>query len=157
MKRLMFGFIVGVLVGAGGYWYLMGKPSPDLSGAGDKLKAGADKVKGAIQEKLEELRSEDVKEELARSGTVIREKARTAGATVADATSDARITASIKAKLLKEPGLSSLRIHVETTDGLVTLSGAVSSHDDLAKAVRLALETEGVNKVISTLQVKPRP
>ncbi len=155
MKKLLFGFMVGMLVGAWGYWYMMGKPNPDLSAAGDKLMTGAGKVKGAIQEKLGEIRTEDIKEELSRTGTVVREKARSAGTAIADATSDARITTAIKAKLLKEPGLSSLKIHVETTDGLVTLSGAVSSHDDIAKAMRLALGTEGVNKVISTLQVKP--
>ncbi|MCI0745628.1 MAG: BON domain-containing protein, partial [Verrucomicrobia subdivision 3 bacterium] len=64
-------------------------------------------------------------------------------------------TAVIKGKLLKEPGLSSLSINVDTTDGLVTLSGTVPSHEEVAKAVRLAMETEGVTKVVSTLQVKP--
>jgi osmotically-inducible protein OsmY len=37
----------------------------------------------------------------------------------------------------------------------VTLSGRVESHDQVAKAVKLALETDGVHKVISTLQVNP--
>ena len=155
MKKFLFVFLMGAFAGAGGYWYFTGRPSPDLSGAGDKLKSEAGRVTGAIQSKLEEISSEDIQQELARTGTVVREKARKAGEVIADATGDARITGTIKAKLLKEPGLSSLKIHVETTDGLVTLSGAVSSHDDIARAVRLALETEGVSKVISTLQVKP--
>jgi osmotically-inducible protein OsmY len=47
-----------------------------------------------------------------------------------------------------------LSISVDTTDGLVTLSGTARSHDEVAKAVRLALETEGVRKVVSTLQVR---
>jgi len=62
-------------------------------------------------------------------------------------------TLAIKTKLVAEPGLSALAINVDTTDGLVTLSGKVDSYEQIAKAVKLALDTEGVHKVISTLQV----
>ena len=156
MKRILLGFIVGLVLGAIGYSYLADRfRKEDLNAARDKLVQGAGKVKTAIQEKIGEIRTEDVKEELNRTGMIVREKARKAGEAIADATTDARTTAAIKAKLLKEPGLSSMKIHVETSEGLVTLSGTVSSHDEVAKAVRLALETEGVQKVVSTLQVKP--
>jgi osmotically-inducible protein OsmY len=37
----------------------------------------------------------------------------------------------------------------------VTLSGTVSSREEINKAVKTAAETEGVRQVISTLQVKP--
>jgi osmotically-inducible protein OsmY len=95
-----------------------------------------------------------IKEELAKTGRVVREKARKAGEAIADATADARTTAAIKTKLLKASSLSALKIDVDTTDGLVTLSGTVSAHEEIAQAVKLALETEGVHKVVSTLQVK---
>jgi hypothetical protein len=95
-----------------------------------------------------------IKEELAKTGRVVREKARKAGEAIADATADARTTAVIKTKLLKASSLSALKIDVDTTDGLVTLSGTVSAHEEIAQAVKLALETEGVHKVVSTLQVK---
>jgi hyperosmotically inducible protein len=87
----------------------------------------------------------------------VREKAKRAGAAVADAATNARITATIKTKLLTEPGLSGLSINVDTTDGFVTLSGTVSSPEQVARAVKIALETEGVYKVASTLQVKSGP
>ena len=64
------------------------------------------------------------------------------------------MTAAIKAKLLAEPGLSSLQIHVVTSDGLVTLAGRVDNLDQLSRVVKLAMETDGVVKVISTLQVE---
>src|SRR5207247_892601 len=96
-----------------------------------------------------------IKEELARTSMVVREKAKSVGAAISDATANTRTTAAIKAKLLAEPGLSSLNINVDTSDGLVTLSGTVSSHEQIAKAVRLALDTDGVVKVVSTLQIKP--
>jgi len=156
MKRILLGFIVGLVLGALGYSYLADRyRKEDLNAARDKFLQGAGKVKTAIQDKIGEIRTEDIKDELSRTGMIVREKARKAGEALADATTDARTTAAIKAKLLKEPGLSSLNIHVETSQGLVTLSGTVSSHDELAKAVKLAYETEGVQKVVSTLQVKP--
>ena len=158
MKKLVFAFVVGVVAGALGYWYFVqGSGTKDLAGARDKVAEQAGKVKGAIEEKIGEIRVEDIKQELARSGTVVRERARQAGEAIADATADARVTAAIKAKFLKEPGLNSMQIHVATSDGLVTLSGVVKSHEEIAKAVKLALETEGVHKVVSSLQVKPGP
>src|SRR4029077_8547180 len=95
-----------------------------------------------------------IKDELSRTGKVIREKTRQAGDAIADATANARITAAIKTKLVADSGLSAFKIDVDTTDGVVTLSGTVSSYEEIAKAINLALETDGVHKVVSTLQVK---
>ena len=36
----------------------------------------------------------------------------------------------------------------------MTLSGSVSSPEDIGKAVLLAMETDGVREVISSIQVK---
>jgi hypothetical protein len=99
--------------------------------------------------------AQSIKEDLERSGQVIREKAREAGAAFNDATANARITATIKTKLLKEPGLAALAIDVDTTEGVVTLSGQVGNAEEISTAMRLAMETEGVYRVVSTLQVKP--
>ena len=113
-------------------------------------------MKDAISEKVGDLswRSEDIKEELARTGKVVRKKAQEVGAKVADATANARTTAAIKTKLALDPDLSALTISVSTTDGVVTLSGTVSDFEHIGKAMRLAMETEGVREVMSTLQVK---
>ena len=155
MKRILLGFVLGVCAGAFGYWYL---DQPAAGGhvdtARNSVTGAAERVKSAVQNKVGEIRTEDIKRELEKGGMVVREKITKAGAAISDATADARTTATIKGKLLKEPGLSSLSISVDTTDGLVTLSGTARSHDEIAKAVRLALETEGVRKVVSTLQVR---
>ncbi|MBM3835625.1 MAG: BON domain-containing protein [Verrucomicrobia bacterium] len=100
------------------------------------------------------LRTDDIKEELTRSGKVVRQKAKELGAAVAGATADGRITAAIKAKLVADPDLSALSVSVDTTNGIVTLSGTVSSYENIGKAMTLALETEGVREVVSTLQVR---
>ena len=61
----------------------------------------------------------------------------------------------IKAKLALDKELSALGISVTTTDGRVTLSGNVPSTKHISKAMMLALETDGVREVSSTLKVKP--
>ena len=155
MKKVFISFVLGVVVGAGGYWWLTAKDrNEDLQAARDKALQSAERMKGKIEETVNEISVGEIKEELARSSMVVREKTRKATGAISDATANARITATIKGKFLAESGLASFHINVDTTDGLVTLSGTVSSPDDVAKAVRLALDTEGVHKVISTLQVK---
>jgi osmotically-inducible protein OsmY len=122
----------------------------------DQVENAARSAGDAIQEKMKDLnlRPQDVKDELARTGQVVRRKAEEAGHAIADATADARITTAIKAKLLTNRDLSGLNISVNTTDGVVTLSGAVPSIDAISKAMVVALETDGVKQVISALQVK---
>jgi hyperosmotically inducible protein len=122
----------------------------------DQVENAAKSAGDAIQEKMKDLKlgPQDIKDELARTGQVVRRKAEEAGHAIADATADARITAAIKAKLLTNRDLSGLSISVNTTDGVVTLSGAVPSIDAISKAMVVALDTDGVKQVISALQVK---
>jgi len=153
---MLLGFLLGMCAGAFAYWYYdQPSTSVHVQSARGSVTGAADRVKSAVQTKVGEIRTEDIKRELERVGVIVREKLTKAGEVISDATADARTTTTIKGKFLKEPGLSSLGISVDTTDGLVTLSGTARSDDEVAKAVRLALETDGVRKVVSTLQVKP--
>ncbi len=154
MKKTVISFLIGAVVGGAGYWYIDSHRAQALQ-AKDKIVDTAEAAANSIKEKVGDIKADVIRQELAKSGVYVAEKAKQAGAAVADATADARITASIKAKLVAEPGLSALRIGVDTTGGLVTLSGTVNSYEDIARAVRLAMETDGVHKVVSTLQVKP--
>lgn len=148
MKRLLFGFMLGVLVGAWGYWTVQKTSTRRKAGAPDSsLAHDAGRI-------FRDVRVDDVRQEVERTGLVIRQKAAQIGTAIAESTADARITGAIKAKLLSEPGLSSMGIDVNTTAGVVTLAGSVGSHDEVARAMRIALDTEGVVKVISTLQVR---
>src|SRR6266542_3992536 len=92
------------------------------------------------------------KAQLAQARTQVVAGAEKVSGTIKDTIGEISVD-DIKTKLLAEPGLSALAINVDTTDGLVTLSGKVDSHEQIAKAVKLAMATEGVHKVISTLQV----
>ena len=160
MKGIVISFGLGIGVGIWAQWYFQQEQHKSkLMAAETSVVAHAERFTGVFQEKVKEVKeiaAEDIKQELERSGVVVREKARQASAALSDVTANARTSALVKARLFKEPGVSAMSINVDSNDALVTLSGTVASHEEIAKAVRLALETEGVEKVISTLQVKPK-
>ena len=158
-------FVVGLGLGAGAHWYMTQPRSQELTAqakenvretaanVGESVKETASNVGDSLKQTFD---AEKIKEELARTGKVIREKAGKAGDYIADATANARTTGAIKTKLVADTGLSAFQINVDTSDGVVTLSGTVSSHEEIGKAMKLALETDGVQRVISTLQVKAK-
>jgi len=164
MKSFVIALLLGIILGAAGYWFMQ-QPAAEKAAeqaqrkASEAKKAGADAAadaKRTLAAKLEalQLRADEMREELKQTGQVVRRKARDVGAAAADAATDTRITAEVKRKLVADPELSSLTISVNTTNGRVTLSGTVSSPELVGKAILLAMETDGVREVLSTLQVK---
>jgi hyperosmotically inducible periplasmic protein len=157
--RTFLALVLGVAFGAAAVWFFINyRTDPRLQSAGQKVEDTARATRDAAAEKLRglHLNTEDIKDELARTGRVVRRAASQAGQAIADATADARTTAAIKAKLVASRDLSALNISVNTSAGVVTLSGFVSSTEDIGKAVMLAMEVQGVHEVVSTLQVKPK-
>jgi osmotically-inducible protein OsmY len=151
MKRFFFSFLLGVAAGVAGYWYFQeGRGKQDFQQARNKIIAGTEKAKEAAVEQFD---PDTIKKELSRTGQVVREKAKETGISIAAAAANATTTATIKAKFLAEPGLSALSINVDTDGGTVTLSGTVSSPEQIGRAIKLALETDGVQKVVSKLQI----
>jgi hyperosmotically inducible periplasmic protein len=75
------------------------------------------------------------------------------GKSVGSVIDDATITGRVKTALLNDPGVSGLRIDVDTFKGVVTLSGGVKSRAEADRAVAIARKTPGVVDVKSTLQV----
>jgi hypothetical protein len=153
MKTLI-AFLAGALLGIAATWYL---PQLQRKNEPPRSSGTVDGPNGTIDQPStrEGMTSEQIKDELARSGRVIREKASKAGEAISDAATNARISAAIKTKLFQDTGLSAFNIDVDTHAGVVTLSGTVSSPEQISKAMELALQTEGVHKVVSTLQLKP--
>src|ERR1035437_2479150 len=157
--KTFLALVLGVAFGAAAVWfYSTYRDDPRMRSAEQKVENAAKTTRDAAQEKLNalHLRPEDIKDELARTGQIVRREAREAGHAIADATADARVTGAIKAKLVASRDLSALNISVNTPAGVVTLSGFVTSPEDISKAVLLAMETDGVREVVSTLQVKPK-
>jgi len=157
--KIFLALLIGIGLGAAAFYFLGSEHGrSQLRSTADQIDTSTKPARDAFYEKLKvlDLRSEDIKDELAETGKVVRRKAREAGAAIDHATADARITAAIKGKLLASRDLSSLQISVNTTGGVVTLSGPVSSTEEISQAMLIAMETDGVREVISTLQVKSK-
>jgi osmotically-inducible protein OsmY len=166
MKKFLIG-VLGIIVVGGALWYFaVRRNSPviqraeertegQIEDAMDSASVGVEKAIQTVDAKMEELelKAEDVREEMVKQGKIIRSKTGDLGEAVVDAAVDTRTTALIKSKLVADPDLSALRISVSTTAGRVTLSGTVASPELIGKAIVLALDTEGVREVISTIQV----
>ena len=65
------------------------------------------------------------------------------------------ITTRVKAALVKEPGIKSNAIEVETYRGVVSLSGFVDSPEMASKALSTAKSVGGVRSVKNDVRVKP--
>jgi hypothetical protein len=149
MKRYILVFGLGAAAGAFGYWYFTQGDGKDQFA---EVHTNALRMGDIVRTKASE-GYEDVMGELARTGMIVRDKAKHAGETVATAATDTRITTAVKTKLVGESGLGSLRIGVETSAGVVTLTGDVAEIGQVSKAVSAALSVDGVSRVVSKLQV----
>jgi hypothetical protein len=100
-----------------------------------------------------DLSVESIAQELRAPGRVVRRKVAEAGRQLEESTRDARTTAKLKARFALDPELKAREIHVATEDGRVTLKGSVDSPEEVARAIRMAVEEDDVLEVTSTLQV----
>jgi osmotically-inducible protein OsmY len=66
---------------------------------------------------------------------------------------DSAITTDLKTKYLAEPGVPGVDIHVETNNGVVTLTGNVKTKAEMTKAMSIARGTHGVKRVVNHLKV----
>jgi osmotically-inducible protein OsmY len=67
---------------------------------------------------------------------------------------DATTTTRIKTALLNDPVIDATQIDVETSAGVVTLTGVVKSKEEEAKAVELTRRVAGVRDVKSALKIQ---
>ncbi|MFM1768409.1 MAG: hypothetical protein RJA22_938 [Verrucomicrobiota bacterium] len=154
MKKPILLLLTGVLLGAGGYWLFQRAQSKgQLDEARDRMSYAVWKAGKSIKEATDEVR-----EELGKTGVVVRDKTKSATDAVSGAVSDTALTTQIKTRLLGESGLRG--VGVDTDRGVVTLSGSVATHEDIARAMKIALEADGTQRVVSRLQLsaaKPAP
>lgn len=69
------------------------------------------------------------------------------------ALSDAAITTKVKAKFAADSTVRATKIHVDTDNGVVKLTGTAKSQDEAARAAEIAKSTEGVSSVDNAIQV----
>ncbi len=77
-----------------------------------------------------------------------------AGRSAGQVIDDGTITTHVKAKLLNDNVTRGLAISVQTFEGQVTLTGAVDTRQERAKAVELAAAVPGVRKVNDLITLK---
>jgi osmotically-inducible protein OsmY len=75
--------------------------------------------------------------------------------TVVDTRDDLTITARVKTALLNDPTVGGLRLEVDTSKGIVTLSGTVKTPADADRAVAISRKVAGVRDVQSSLKIQP--
>ena len=66
---------------------------------------------------------------------------------------DASITAQVKASLLSHHSTSALKTKVETTDGVVTLSGIAKNAAEKSLVTKLTTDINGVNSVVNNMTI----
>lgn len=74
--------------------------------------------------------------------------------TVGDKIDDASITALVKATLLSHRSTSGLNTKVETTDGVVTLSGVAKNEAEKNLATKYVNDVRGVKNVVNNMTVQ---
>jgi osmotically-inducible protein OsmY len=76
------------------------------------------------------------------------------GRTLGQNIDDTNITAAVKARLAREKVSSLTRISVNTTDGVVALSGVVESEEQKSRAEDITRGVGGVKSVVNNLQLQ---
>jgi hypothetical protein len=123
--------------------------------AGSEAPGASGTAERTTRERLSDLdfSVDGIARELKATGRVVRRKVAEAGSQLEESTRDARTTAKLKARFALDPVLKAREIDIHTQDGRVSLEGRVDSHEELARAIRMAVEEDDVLEVTSTLQV----
>ena len=101
--------------------------------------------------------TQDTKAKTKSAATRTKESTKSAAGKTAEVVDDAAITTAVKTKLLADSKVGGLKIDVDTTNGVVTLTGPVYSKAERAQALKLARGTHGVKRVVSKLKLEPKP
>jgi hypothetical protein len=120
--------------------------------AGTSARQTGSETRGATPTADLDLSVEKITQELRATGRVVRRKAVEAGRQFEESTRDGRTTARLKARFALDPELKAHQIEVHTDNGRVSLTGRVDTPEQVARAVRMAVEEDDVLEVTSTLQ-----
>jgi hyperosmotically inducible protein len=113
---------------------------PLASQAVEKTKEAAVKTKDAVV-KGTKIAAEKTKDGLSKTGEVM---------------TDGWITTRVHARLVDEDLLKDSDISVDTEKHVVTLKGTVMGRAGRARATNVALQTEGVRRVVNRLTIGPK-
>ena len=144
MKKYLITFFLGLLVGSGGYWAFRDGP------LATKLREQPTVAKavGAMEQRLLERSANEVKEEMQKNGSVVMTKPN------AKPIADDLLKDLVKAQLAADPLTSKANIKTSVEMGKVELTGTASSYEQVTRALRLVMESDAVNTVVSKIEVK---
>lgn len=77
-----------------------------------------------------------------------------AGKSAGQIVDDTVITTKVKSALLADSDVKGLDVVVDTSKGVVSLSGAVNNQTQIDRAAKIAGEVEGVKSVLNNLTIK---
>jgi len=87
------------------------------------------------------------------AGADMGERAATAAIQAKTTLEDGALTAKIKSKMALDDTIQFTRIDVDTANRVVTLTGTVETDAQRQRALQLARETDGVQKVVDRIKV----
>ncbi len=90
------------------------------------------------------------------SGDELKDRAARAAQRVDETLADSALTTKIMAKIALDDTVKSSDVRVHTKDGVVTLSGTVSSSAKQERILQLARETTGVKSVVNEIKLLER-
>ena len=76
------------------------------------------------------------------------------GETMGEKIDDASITAQVKASLLAHRSTSAIKTKVQTTDGVVTVSGIAKNAAEKSLVTKLTTDINGVNSVVNNMTIE---
>ena len=127
-------------------------PEERLEAAGDALEESEDSLE-SVEQRIAE--HEDALARLTKQRRKLKNRVLTLEERVAKRATDVALFRSVQSGLLEAEALSQSAISVDAEDGVVRLSGLVSSEAEEAAAVRIARAVPGVASVQSRIDVEP--
>ena len=138
------------------------KLQPKLAAAGERISAATEKAAANVKEAI---RPDSSGATVAAGGdasrnitTTVTTGSKTSVSGLPEGTratvNDAAITTAVKAGFLKDPGLSVLKVDVDTKDGVVVLNGVADDAGAKDRAAQIAGGVRGVREVRNHLTVK---
>ena len=137
------------------------KLQPKIAAAGDRIAEAGNKVAADVKDAVRRDDKDSVR--IAGDGsravtTTVTTGERTSVSGLPEGTraavTDAAITTAVKAGFLKDPGLSVLKIDVDTREGVVVLNGVAADAGARERASQIATGIKGVREVRNHLSVK---
>jgi hypothetical protein len=75
--------------------------------------------------------------------------------TVGEAVTDATLTTKVKAALADDVSFKTLKLDVDSKDGVVTITGTVPTADQRLSITKVAEQVQGVKSVDNRVEIKP--